>query len=184
MGINGLLKKLDNEFDDSIIPLEIIEQGSVLLIDGNGLMFHIYDEFMSEFYNLKIQKQYGGNYFNVAELLSKEIYRLRTVFGLQLVFFFDGPTSYLKGDTAEKRRKSINEEWLNLFNFTHEDVIIDQDKLPLPVLTKEQLLISLNELNVKVVFCKYEADQDIALACTQGNLQNKNKKFYCCSGDR
>jgi hypothetical protein len=54
MGINGLLKKLDNEFDDSIIPLEIIEQGSVLLIDGNGLMFHIYDEFMSEFHNRKL----------------------------------------------------------------------------------------------------------------------------------
>jgi hypothetical protein len=98
---------------------------------------------------------------------------LRTVFGLELVFYFDGPTSYLKGDTAEKRRKAINEEWLNLFNCTHGDVIIDQVKLPLPALAKEQLLSSLNELNVQVVFCKYEADQDIALACVQGNLQSK-----------
>ena len=164
MGVQGLLKRLNKDFDENSLSREIIPRNSTLIVDGNGLLFHMMTSVVADLHGLTLDKQYGGNYTNFEELTRKEIFRMTKILGFNLVVYFDGDDSYLKGDTSAKRRKRMNEEWVALYYSTLGDTPTLQDNLPLPCFAKDQLVFTLKNLKVPIVYCQLEADQDIALA--------------------
>ncbi len=180
MGVQGLLKRLNKQFTGQKVE---VNRGSTLIVDGNGLLFHIMSPEVTALHGLSVDRQYGGNYCNFDGLARKELHRLTVTLGLKLIVYFDGDDSYLKGDTSEKRRKRINEEWAALHTSTYGDSVVMQDDMPLPPFAKDQLVFALKAMEIEIVTCQFEADQDIALACYKRNLA-KADSCYCLSGDR
>ncbi len=185
MGIHGLLKKLNSALDDSVLPKEKITRGSVLVVDGNGLLFHLYSTVLTEMHKYSADRQFGGNYSDFEGLIVDELVRLNKTLGLKLIVYFDGDDSYLKGDTSDKRRKQILEQWnaLQIASESNNGCNIAQESLPLPPMAKDQLLATLKALKIECRTCKQEADQDIALECFRLNSIQPNSA-YCFSGDR
>eukprot|EP01041_Mallomonas_annulata_P026427 gene26427-47744_t len=113
MGIKGLfpfIKSCSVERDALIS--EHIPPGSILLIDGNGLGFHIYDCHIDA-----MPRQYGGSYDVFDRKLISHISRLTVEFGLTVRIYFDGNTPRMKEATALKRTTQRDDAWVNFREF-------------------------------------------------------------------
>jgi hypothetical protein len=202
MGVKGLWKRVLADYSQGLVDFtENVKRGSTLLVDGNGFLFHLLNE---QVYNLykdvepKFEREYGGNYKELSQIIRLELDRLVKMLGFDCIFYFDGGDSFFKGDTTEKRRESIRKSWSNWY-----DVVIgDQNKvqsqqlkeLPIPPLGKDELLWCLEQAHIKCVITEYEADQEMALECYRRNLKYIEmaeasgskivKRCYCYSGDR
>jgi hypothetical protein len=171
MGIKGLWTKVLR--DTATCPErfnECITRGSTLHVDASGFMFHMYEaqEGNHGKSTTTIYRELGGSYKLYREVLLAEIKRLTAYLGLNLIFYFDGPTSYYKGDTTLKRKRQLEVNWQHLFELTLGDCVVEQNQLPIPPLSTSELIYTLTGQNIKIVHCSHEADQEIALGCSRG----------------
>jgi flagellar biosynthesis GTPase FlhF len=188
MGVKGFWTRLLKDYSQSMHDfVEDIFVGSTLLVDGNSFIFHLIDRQMSTIYkHLSFPKEYGGNYHQLEQMIFLEIERLQLQYGFRLIFYFDGPISYYKGDTTEKRRQQLIERWNNLFNVSQGFNPSEPSSLPMPPLFSVTLRRVLDELRIKQVTCRYEADYEMAIDCAKFNRQNAQKglkKTFCYSSD-
>jgi hypothetical protein len=176
MGVHGLKLYLTTAGACSSQE-EKLQSGSVLVVDGNGWLFSVLDNANT------LERQYGGSYMYLDQLIRAEIIRMLDM-KLRLVFYIDGDESRMKNATAEKRRKRREEMWENVYNTTLDDTdgkIVQRD-LAVPPLVINQLKSTLRALGMPVRICEYEADQDVARACMEGNQVEGNHYVY--AGDR
>jgi hypothetical protein len=154
-----------------------------LLIDGNGWMFHLLDQLP-----LHNFREFGGYYIELDALIKGEILNLNGRLGFKTIVYFDGHSSALKSLTRRDRLIEKNQTYLNLFG-----VLSDgqkgrkqgQDDLPIPVLVFDQLKSSLAELCVPVIQCDREADQEIAIACSESIFKyGYNAQVFVYANDR
>ena len=177
MGIKGLQKFLAS-FLGTNIEYEHVEQGSLLLVDGNGFLYHI----LSERSKL-LPREYGGSYHIFDLEIRKEISRLSKIF--QIKFYFVGWISRMKDRTLEKRTIEKDESWSNILNYFEKGTRYDPFNLPLPPLYSSQLRQTLNDLKIEIIECDEEADQEIAKACNyHNNLEDETNTCYCYGNDR
>ena len=175
MGIRGLKRYLALKYK---AESEALSDGSSLMIDGLGWLFYVIDNIANT------EKQFGGTYSTLIDVMSSEIRGLRAM-GLELIFFIDGDSSRMKDATAEKRRCQREEKWLALYHATLDDTDgrVVQSGLPSPPLSVDVLDFVLSSLGVKTVVCSFEADQDLAIACQKGNLNSGGPRCYCYGSD-
>lgn len=192
MGIKGLWKQLLSDAQtasSSELSLEeTVPRGSLLKVDGMAFLFHLLDKQLpllySSFMPALLKREYGGSYQTLRQLIQKELHRLQNDCGFKLKFFFDGEASYFKGDTTEKRRLQIAQQWGLLFDVVNDGRIgVKAEELPFPPLAKQELISVLNRLRIPFVITEYEADQEIAKEFVQ---PGKKKKLpsYVYSTDR
>jgi hypothetical protein len=187
MGIKGLWTTILRDYAKSNHNfIEDVHSGSTLLVDANSFLFHLMDKQLPKLYNhLAFKREYGGSYYHLERSIRLELSRLQKDFNFTLIFYYDGPTSYYKADTAAKRRKQLIENW----NALHQVTVgfnADQSQLPVPPLAFAVLTSILNDLNIKVVDCVLEADYEMARDCVRFNAEthhNVHSKFYCYSAD-
>eukprot|EP01041_Mallomonas_annulata_P005183 gene5183-10365_t len=178
MGIKGLFSYIESySIGGGGSISEHIPAGSIVLIDGNGLIFHIVNS-----YSDIMSRQFGGSYDIFDKKLRSEMSTLTAVFGLTLRVYFDGKISRMKEATARKRIVKDEETWLNLLNYCQSGTHCKQDGLPIPPLYFDQLRATLETLNVDIITCEEEADQEIAKACALMNddLTSKGGQYCFC----
>eukprot|EP01031_Cornospumella_fuschlensis_P037122 gene37122-45061_t len=187
MGIKGLWTKVlkdtannKKDFDENV------PRGSTIHVDAMGFIFHICETSIvtrgKQASPTQIERQFGGSYGEFKKLLDNEIGRLTVDFGFQLIFYFDGGTSYYKGNTTLERQRQLEEKWANMFEICLGDRKIAQADLPLPPLCQQALMCLISKYNIQVVNCPYEADQELALGCVRGNEEGSCEHF-CYSSD-
>ena len=192
MGIRGLWTILLKEYQDSIFNfIEVIEYGATLLVDGNSFLFHLLNhQVLSIYKRFSFPRELGGCYSLMKEMIRLEIQRLRQKLGFSnLIFYFDGRISYFKGDTKEKRRKQILEQWNKIYSLSLGKLkasSLHPSDLPLPPLAHVLLRQVLEEMRITIVNCPDEADQIMAIECRKLNSKQSNGKTvaFCYSGDR
>jgi hypothetical protein len=163
MGIKGLgkfLKSVEIEIEPEMVP-----KGATFVIDGNGWMFTLLKSVTN--------KEYGGGYDQFRDAIQAEVFYLKTVLELNLLVYFDGDRTKLKDDTRIQRRLEIEERWLKLYHHCssktgHPLSVFD---IPKPIFAKNQLLSTLEELEIQTVTSDFEADQDMAIFSFQANQQ-------------
>jgi len=185
MGVKGLWRIIQEDYGKSPCDFqEVIARGSTLLVDGWAFLFHLLDNQINSLYpDVIYRRELGGSYEILRKLIRAEITRLRQYFGFHLIVYFDGPISYFKGHTSAKRRKQQEEKWNHLYEATLGDTKIQQARLPLPPLAKEQFLLELAAMKVETKMCPFEADQELAKDCNFHNQRSSNS-YYCYSKDR
>ncbi len=190
MGVRGLWKKVLNDYQRRRwnFEINIDPRESVLLVDAMGFIFHLFDNQLPTLYaDYSIKGQFGGCYVEIEDLFSCEIQRLTETVGFhQLIFYFDGPDSYYKGDTTAKRREQVLEVWENMYYCSLDGVNANNDlSFPLPPLCGDALMYILHELKIPFILSKFESDQDMAKACSEWNDSNHDgKQYYCYAADR
>lgn len=189
MGIRGLWTKVLSDYSQSQYHFEetIESKGSRLLIDGMAFLMRTMEDILPKQYpGINCPREYGGSYRELNELLHAEFSRLRHYLQFDVVVYFDGPESFFKTETLSKRRKNIEESWNHLYNLSLGDCHnIRQRDLPLPPLVKEEFVNVLQELNIQTIYCDFEADQEMAIACQSYNRKHKQtlSRCFCYSGD-
>jgi hypothetical protein len=192
MGIKGLWKKVlhDYEEDDWDFEEVLEAQRTTLLVDAMNFIFHLLDTQIINLYanKLPFKREFGGSYIEIATLMEREIHRLTKDFGFKLIFYFDGPDSYHKGNTTIKRKEQLVAQWSNLYLTSMEfrKTTVSQKDLPLPPLCSLTLIQVLKHLDVEYIESEAEADQEMALACYNFNAGERGKieRCYCYSSDR
>ena len=179
MGIKGLKKYIDSDANTHLHVTENIPYGSRLHVDGNGWMFHL----MQSAEGLAISRQYGGSYIEYDSLVRKRYHGLIN-HGISLSFYFDGADSHMKSATKKERSIQRGESWMNVYNATvSRNPEPDQKILDLPPFTKQQFVSTLESLGAPMIFCKFEADQEMVLACNDANIRSKPSQLHYCFGD-
>lgn len=188
MGIKGLFKRLAEWSTDPFPQSETIEKNSVLLLDGCGFVFFLLEKGTQKYHKIKVDRSKAGDYLGLDELIRAEFKRLQSL-GFNIEVFIDGASTHLKTDTISKRKHQRMESSYLHYQYVNGTNGVNVDQLPLPILAMEQFHCTLTAINrnsklqpIKVVHCKFEADQEMALTCVRGNLMGI--KHYCCSGDR
>lgn len=178
MGIRSLLQLIRDSCKLKH-SAEYIDSKSVLLIDGNGWMFAMLDSL-----DKTERRELGGSYQAYHSAIVTEVTRLRGL-GFQLIVYFDG-TSKMKACTAKKRLDSRLESWHTLLDSVINGGKVDQGSLPLPVLLTHQFQATLEAMQISVVFCPSEADQQLAIDCQRINNHYKEvgERCYVYANDR
>ena len=177
MGIKGLKQFLDKEGNSHLHVREWVPHGSHLHIDANSWMLFA----MSLAEGLAISKQYGGSYREYDRYIRTK-YRSMISAGFSLSFYFDCVESSMKSTTKKDRSLQRIQSWLAIRRaISIGDPEPDQTALDLPPLTKHQFVSTLESVGAHLVFCDYEADQAIALACRTANIQSAQSHY--CFGD-
>lgn len=165
MGVHGLWKYLRGKID---LEEEYLAKNELqplrLLIDGNGWIFHIVGKLVEIDF-----REFGGFYEKYHSSIMEEVGLLRDHLGFDIVVYFDGKSTSLKDETADKRNDTINLAWTALFNRLHDRENCNQSDLPIPPLLGDQMLATLALCGVKMLMCTGEADQEIAIACAAEN---------------
>ena len=185
MGVKGFWKKLRSNhqrdnwgFEEKLLPK------SILLIDATSFIFHTLDVQLNKFYSqFELKRNLGGIYDILKEVLSLEVQRLKIHLGFELIFYFDGPDSYHKGNTILKRRDQITEKWKNMF-FDGMNETKAQEDLPIPPLFLQALAFVLESLKIEYKQLHEEADQTIAIDCVDLNDIYGVDMIFCYSSDR
>lgn len=174
MGIIGLKRFLQAE---KVYVIEDLPFGSHLLIDANGWLFHVIDSPDG----LAIQRQLGGSYTAFDNLIRKAYSELIGG-GFRISFYLDGRDSRMKVATKNERERDRSDPWMAIYNATRcDDDTLDQTTLNWPPLTKKQFIYTLISLGASLTYCKYEADQQIAIDCM---IKNENStRSYCYGND-
>lgn len=179
MGIKGLKKYIDSDANSKLHVTESISHNSRLHIDGNGWMFHL----MKSADGLAISRQYGGSYIEYDSLIRERYHRLMNS-GMNLSFYFDGADSPMKSTTKKERNLQRGESWMAVYNATiSRNPKPDQTTLDIPPFTKQQFLSTLESLGATMIFCEFEADQEMVLACHKSNVRSKLSQSHYCFGD-
>ena len=181
MGIKGLKQFLDKEENSHLHVHEWVPHGSHLHVDANGWMFFA----MSSAEGLAISKQYGGSYQEYDRIIRTKYHSMISA-GFSLSFYFDGAESSMR--SAKKKDRSLQriQSWLAIRGaISIGDPEPNQKTLDLPPLTKQQFVSTLESIGAHLIFCDYEADQAIALACSSGNVQSTPPEYqsHYCFGD-
>lgn len=192
MGVRGLWSLVLKEYQDSIFDFtELIENGAVLLVDGSSFLFHLLNrQVLSLYKRFSFPRELGGCYSLIKKMIRMEIERLKQKLGFTtLIFYFDGPISYFKGNTKEKRRREILEQWNKVYSISIGKLkafSLEPSQFPLPPLAHALLREVLREMKIAMVNCPDEADQKMAIDCRKMNSKSSNGKTvaYCYSGDR
>jgi hypothetical protein len=188
MGIKKLTSFLGQFNVPSTLTTETISSNSVLAVDASGFLFHVLRD---KFTQGDILMNHLGDYASLNIAIQSEILKF-TNFGIQVIFFVDGQ-SQMKYKTAEKRSQRITKLWDNLkkvcrssrsiSNTTDND---DDVELPIPILAFQQFYDTLKSLDISVIKCQYEADQEVAKFCRNYNTKPDchNRLCYCLANDR
>lgn len=176
MGIKGLKKYLES--NPALHIGTPIPGNSHLHIDAYGWMFYL----MQTPAGLEISRQFGGSYIAL-DTLVRDSYVFLLSCGLKLTFYFDGRDIPMKRITrTERNKKRVNSQAAIHDAITYvSETKLDQALLDLPPLTKLQYIHTLKSLKANIVDCKYEADQEMVLACKRANDQEPNAHY--CYGD-
>lgn len=174
MGIKKFIKYLNNNLNYNNV--EIIQENSNLFIDGYSFLFYIIK-------GIKIYELYlNDNYYNILNnIIVNEINKLK-LFKFNLYFYFDGNQTQFKKETKLKRLEEIKLKWKNLHSYLNKEdnsKHSNDNNLPIPTLSFDQLIITLLSLKLPVYFCNGEADQEIALACKTSIESNQSSYCYC-----
>eukprot|EP01040_Poterioochromonas_malhamensis_P011986 gene11986-13084_t len=191
MGIHGLWKTVHARYGRSLHSfVEVIDFGATLLVDASSFLFHLLNQQIPTIYKrYSFPRECGGCYRLIDEVIRLEIKRLRQKLGFgRVIFYFDGPVSYYKQDTKEKRSERIPAEWELVYKISvglARSSDISPSQLPLPPLAFRVLNTVLKELNVSIVSCPAEADQQMAIDCQRLNQSQLDGKTiaYCYSSD-
>ncbi len=177
MGVRGLLKFLQDQGPSTGHLTDVpLEEGTVLAVDASGFVFHLIQN--PGVIPLNIRLSCG--YYDVIDfLIRREIAELQE-YNLRLVFFMDGMSSDLKSSTSEKRFMQRMEDWdflsQVLENPSLRRTLDIEKKLPLPAMMMAQLECTLRSLEVELVECTSEADQQMAMFCSR---LNESKSSAC-----
>eukprot|EP01040_Poterioochromonas_malhamensis_P010727 gene10727-11689_t len=170
--------------------VEVIDFGATLLVDASSFLFHLLNQQIPTIYKrYSFPRECGGCYRLIDEVIRLEIKRLRQKLGFgRVIFYFDGPVSYYKQDTKEKRRKQIQQQWEVIYELSvglARISDISPSQLPLPPLAFRVLNTVLKDLNVSIVSCPAEADQQMAIDCQRMNQSQIDEETvaYCYSSD-
>ena len=184
MGIKGLLTLINSLQSSELNERENLPVGSTLLVDGNGLVFFT----LKKLEQSGFLREYGGNYHSFDALLKKIVSLLRTEYELNVIVYFDGAVTRMKHEILMHRMEQRKTQWINIYNYCEHNEKKKQDDLPMPVLYTDQFRCTLKKLDVPIVFCENEADQEIVKACVSlnaANIENNDQeKFYCVGDDR
>ena len=156
MGIRGLAKWLDANTTEAC-NLQHVPAGATLLVDGNGLCFHL----ISECVQARL-----GSYSALDATLCTLFGNLQRC-GLRVVVYVDGPVTILKSTTLAHRRSERLERSERVQAACLDGVAIDPETLPEPPLMLAQLAASAASAGVQVVTCGGEADPELARACSR-----------------
>lgn len=179
MGVKGLVSFLKRCKVESRI--EMIQSGSTLVVDANGFFFQIVKDNQSDImFHL-------GDYESIRYLVSRAIEEY-TDRGIALVFYFDGEKQ-MKLEITKKRAKERYIDWEYLDRICESRTFVNNNnKLPIPVLALEQFRDTLKSLNMDIEGCDGEADQAIALYCSNMNspllLAGKRELYFCLGSNR
>ena len=175
MGIKGLKKYLESISHDH--ARECLPKRSHLHIDATGWVFYL----MRSAKGLDIARQFGGSYMDLDNLVRDSYISLLDC-GLEPIFYFDGRDTPMKKDTRIERNIKRLESQAAIYDAINSDAIPDQRELDLPPLTTFQFRQTLKSLGARITDCKYEADQEMVLACKQANSR-KDSVHYCYGDD-
>ena len=180
MGVKGLSLILDQFNIQKAIEFQTIQSGSTLVIDANGFFFYLIKDYLKDIIF------HIGDYGFIHSLVINEINKYLSR-GITLIFYFDGQ-SQMKYKTAQKRSERIYKQWeyLNKICISSRALGSSYDALPIPVLAMQQFRDTLKSLNMNIIECDGEADQVIAMYCSDMNsyLPCKSERYYCLGSDR
>ncbi len=161
MGIRKLRRFIDENIKESIRP-SIFPVGSKLIIDGNGFLFYILNNYEKQRNKLPpVERKYGGDFYEIYKRVKEEVKAFLTA-GIIPIVYWDGKRRRLKLHTDMKRRHEILDAETKLFEHCIDGVIYNETEYPLPVLAKYQIQYVIKEFNIEEVFCSEEADHVIA----------------------
>ena len=171
MGIRGL-QTLVNGIAGGVITPEIIPSGSLLIVDGDGFIFHIL-----RLVEDSAQPLLGGDYGIIDSAIRSEINLLRDTMGFALTFYFGGKSDIFKDGTILKRIKQREEKWFNVYSACRDCKPCVPDDAPIPALSIDQMLWTLADLGISMIQCDGESDQIIASAVFEKNKANPGSTF-------
>ena len=179
MGVKGLLTLLRS----LPVPMERIEEGSTLHIDGAGWCFQLIQQ-LNETYpsGLPEYTLLGGLYYELDQCIRQEVDYLQNQLRLQLILYDDGSQKRMKEATAEKRCEDRNQQWCNLLNICMNQKF-EKASLPMPKLSFDQFLATIADLGIPIVSCEAEADQEVALAVVQSNAVSADHRHFAYAKD-
>eukprot|EP00635_Sarcinochrysidales_sp_CCMP3193_P009447 CAMPEP_0118893450 /NCGR_PEP_ID=MMETSP1166-20130328/2650_1 /TAXON_ID=1104430 /ORGANISM="Chrysoreinhardia sp, Strain CCMP3193" /LENGTH=1646 /DNA_ID=CAMNT_0006832261 /DNA_START=151 /DNA_END=5091 /DNA_ORIENTATION=+ len=153
MGVRGLTTLVKQR---GRTAAEEVPAGSVLLVDGSGLVNFLLrgDRF-----------ELGGDYARLERMVETYVDRLRKTY--RVVVYRDGEKRRMKEATRLKRLEQRREEWRTLETWvstTGRFVGAAAAQLPRPTLAYECFYLCVARLGVKIVDCEEEADQELAKA--------------------
>ena len=174
MGIKGLLT-----FVKSLpIPLEKIEEGSTLHIDGSGWCFQLIQQLNETFPSeLPEYTLLGGLYFKFDQYIRQQVDYLQNGLKLHLIVYNDGSNKRMKEATAQRRCEDRNQQWCNLLSICMTQKY-EKSNLPFPRLSIDQFLATIATLGIPIISCDTEADQDIAIAVSKANATSADHERH------
>ena len=148
-------------------PHTTLPAGCRVLIDGNGLAFHLLqhdpatDGGGAEVQLQLLARDHGGDYALVASRVQSAIKQMQAA-GLKPEVYWDGKDKAFKSQTARKRATERDKQEAALYYRCVEGTHGSQDDFPPPRLLYEQVQATLKELGISQVQCDGEADQELA----------------------
>lgn len=181
MGVKGLLS-----FVKSLpTPLEAIEEGSTLHIDGAGWCFQLIQQLNDTYLSgLPEFTLLGGLYHEFDQHIRQHVDYLVNELRLHLIVYDDGSNKRMKEATSEKRCEERNQKWINLLNICMSQKY-EKTNLPFPRLCIDQFLATLADLSIPIMSCESEADQDIAFNVSNSNADSADphSRHYAYAND-
>lgn len=177
MGVKGLASFLEKEH--SFASFEIVPDNSLLVIDGNGWMFHL----LRSVDRLEpLGRHQGGGYDILHRVIEQEANFLRNDMRCQLIVYFDGPKSKLKQSTHVDRMKQREAKWENLQEYYRSKGSFANNDLPIAPLCCEQIKASLSRLNIPTASSTSEADYDMVCYAREWTDEHQ-RPAYCVAED-
>mmetsp|Transcript_6392 Transcript_6392/g.15019 ORF Transcript_6392/g.15019 Transcript_6392/m.15019 type:complete len:678 (-) Transcript_6392:4167-6200(-) len=171
------------------LPIQKIPKQSLILIDGNGLVFYLfkvaYARYLRSLFpgqskvtfpsvNTLSQSDLAGALpcmmpLNLLEDATLEFLSHLRLCNLVLQVFWDGPSRRFKTVTLKKRMEQRRQEWSNMEQYCLRGELPKDKRVfgflkhfPLPSLFMQSVRRSLNHNQVDMVYCSEEADVELA----------------------
>ena len=168
MGVRGLTSWL-REHGAEISNMAVLPSGSLVIIDGNGLAFHVLRA-------LSWSAMLGG-YAEIDAATRSFLATLQQA-GLEPAVFLDGRATRLKAGTISSRRRCRADTWESLQIACLDGRAVPKAELPEPGMLLESVLSTIESLpGVRVVHCVGEADVEMARACSHSRRAKARDAF-------
>ena len=175
MGVRGLSSYIKSKGIAKEVPLQRPLRGSHIHVDGNGFIFALLNHQQEH----ELQCSYAQYRYN----LKRELSYLINDLGMSVVVYFDGSERKFKQKTDDARDYSRLDTWIQLYDILAKNLPWKRRDIPKPVLLYDLVRGTLREMNVKVVNCIGEADQEMALVCNRERDKGLQSFVYAEDSD-
>eukprot|EP00698_Gefionella_okellyi_P000976 TRINITY_DN10854_c0_g1_i4.p1 TRINITY_DN10854_c0_g1~~TRINITY_DN10854_c0_g1_i4.p1 ORF type:complete len:384 (+),score=81.02 TRINITY_DN10854_c0_g1_i4:163-1314(+) len=166
MGVRGLAGYVAGHRElaskvDLVAPNATTDSNRILVIDGSGLQFFLYERSQLEWFS-------GGMYSLFARVCAEFLQRLLDA-DYRIVVFFDGMQEDIKRQTSAARFRGLVQRVTDTMAALRANTAPSKDLFLKPTLCKRTLMHMLRVKNIETITSVGEADTEMATYCALHN---------------